>query len=55
MQIFLVVFFIFYAGMPIFGDNGENIPKLSKISFKTQKSNIWVKYEEKRIFPVFNA
>ena len=52
MQVFLAKFFIFYAGMPIFGDNGEYIPKLSKISFKTQKSDIWAKYEEKDSFIV---
>ena len=40
---FFAIFFIIDVGMPIFGDSGENIPKLPKMPFKTHKSNIWAK------------
>ena len=41
--VFFAIFFIIDVGMPIFGDSGENIPKLPKMPFKTHKSNIWAK------------
>ena len=52
---FLAIFFIFDVDMPIFGDNGGNIPKLTKIFFKTHQSKIWAKYDQKRLFLLFGG